>query len=157
MMNLEKFTDQVFNQDALEGMKLLPDESIDLIVADPPYNLGKDYGNDSDNSRDVCFLYSANNFPRLARRKSSFAPRCGNKFSRFCFAFSDLRRGVRFVLSFGKKEFCPKIRFCPFYINDRSGDERVRFSFGTNRSRPIFVSPASWLFDDDFSASCRID
>ncbi len=44
-MNL---TSQIYNEDALEGMCLLPDESIDLIVADPPYNLGKDYGNDSD-------------------------------------------------------------------------------------------------------------
>jgi site-specific DNA-methyltransferase (adenine-specific) len=55
-MSLEKFTDQVFNQDALEGMKLLPDETIDLIVADPPYNLGKDYGNDSDKRESEAFL-----------------------------------------------------------------------------------------------------
>lgn len=34
--------------DALAGMAALPDGSIDLIVADPPYGLGKDYGNDSD-------------------------------------------------------------------------------------------------------------
>lgn len=55
-MNLENFTDQVFNQDALEGMKLLPDESVDLIIADPPYNLGKDYGNDSDKRESEEFL-----------------------------------------------------------------------------------------------------
>jgi len=29
-------------------MHELPDESIDLIIADPPYNLGKDYGNNVD-------------------------------------------------------------------------------------------------------------
>lgn len=34
--------------DALEELKQIPSNSIDLIVADPPYNLGKDYGNDSD-------------------------------------------------------------------------------------------------------------
>ena len=34
--------------DALELLKTLKDNSVDLIVADPPYNLGKDYGNDSD-------------------------------------------------------------------------------------------------------------
>ena len=28
--------------------KLIPNDSIDLIIADAPYNLGKDYGNDSD-------------------------------------------------------------------------------------------------------------
>ena len=39
---------QVFCEDALAGLARIPDESIDLILADPPYNLGKDYGNDSD-------------------------------------------------------------------------------------------------------------
>ena len=35
--------------DAAETMKTLPDASVDLIVADPPYNLGKDYGVTTDN------------------------------------------------------------------------------------------------------------
>ncbi len=34
--------------DATELLKELPDGSVDLIVADPPYNLGKDYGNNRD-------------------------------------------------------------------------------------------------------------
>jgi len=34
--------------DALELFKNLPDKSVSLIVADPPYNLGKDYGNNHD-------------------------------------------------------------------------------------------------------------
>lgn len=29
-------------------MKEFPTESVDLIIADPPYNLGKDYGNNKD-------------------------------------------------------------------------------------------------------------
>lgn len=33
---------------AIEEMSKLPSGSIDLIVADPPYNLGKDYGNNKD-------------------------------------------------------------------------------------------------------------
>lgn len=36
------------NIDALEGISQLPDNSIDLILTDPPYGLGKDYGNNSD-------------------------------------------------------------------------------------------------------------
>jgi site-specific DNA-methyltransferase (adenine-specific) len=36
------------NEDALEGILKIPDSSLDLVVADPPYCLGKDYGNDSD-------------------------------------------------------------------------------------------------------------
>jgi len=34
--------------DALDLFKDILPESIDLVIADPPYNLGKDYGNDSD-------------------------------------------------------------------------------------------------------------
>jgi len=34
--------------DTLELFKNLPDKSVSLIVADPPYNLGKDYGNNHD-------------------------------------------------------------------------------------------------------------
>ncbi len=36
------------NVDFLQYAHLLPDDSIDLIIADPPYGLGKDYGNNSD-------------------------------------------------------------------------------------------------------------
>lgn len=35
--------DVIYNEDCLEGMKRLPDESIDLIVTSPPYNLGDDH------------------------------------------------------------------------------------------------------------------
>jgi site-specific DNA-methyltransferase (adenine-specific) len=42
------WVDQVFCEDALTGMARIPDGSIDLILTDPPYNLGMDYGNDSD-------------------------------------------------------------------------------------------------------------
>ncbi len=39
----------VIQGDALAELHDIPSETIDLIIADPPYNLGKDYGNDSDN------------------------------------------------------------------------------------------------------------
>ncbi len=39
---------ELHNRDFLHEAASLPDASIDLIVADPPYGLGKDYGNDSD-------------------------------------------------------------------------------------------------------------
>lgn len=34
--------------DALVELKKLPDESCDIIIADPPYNIGKDFGNNFD-------------------------------------------------------------------------------------------------------------
>ncbi|RQH05660.1 DNA-methyltransferase [Paraburkholderia dinghuensis] len=39
---------RLLNRDFLTDAANVPDASIDLIVADPPYGLGKDYGNDSD-------------------------------------------------------------------------------------------------------------
>ena len=38
----------LFNEDALAGVGQLADGAVDLVIADPPYGLGKDYGNDSD-------------------------------------------------------------------------------------------------------------
>ncbi len=40
--------DTVHNLDALAAIPQIPDESLDLVIADPPYGLGKDYGNNSD-------------------------------------------------------------------------------------------------------------
>ena len=40
--------DSLINADILECIDQIEDSSVDLIIADPPYNLGKDYGNDSD-------------------------------------------------------------------------------------------------------------
>ena len=38
----------ILNVDALDAINKIEDNSIDLILTDPPYSLGKDYGNDSD-------------------------------------------------------------------------------------------------------------
>ena len=34
--------------DAIHEMSKLPNACVDLLIADPPYNLGKDYGNNLD-------------------------------------------------------------------------------------------------------------
>lgn len=39
---------QLICGDAITEMARLPANCIDLIIADPPYNLGKDYGNNKD-------------------------------------------------------------------------------------------------------------
>ena len=41
-------TDRLICGDAIEIMSMLPSASVDLVIADPPYNLGKDYGNNRD-------------------------------------------------------------------------------------------------------------
>ncbi|ATD58858.1 MAG: DNA-methyltransferase [Janthinobacterium svalbardensis] len=42
------WVNRVYCEDALAGLARIPDGSVDLILTDPPYNLGKDYGNASD-------------------------------------------------------------------------------------------------------------
>jgi site-specific DNA-methyltransferase (adenine-specific) len=39
---------KIYNSDCIHLMQNIESESIDLIVADPPYNLNKNFGNDSD-------------------------------------------------------------------------------------------------------------
>jgi site-specific DNA-methyltransferase (adenine-specific) len=39
---------KIYNEDCISGMKKLKDNSVDIIICDPPYNIGKDFGNDSD-------------------------------------------------------------------------------------------------------------
>ena len=42
---LEEKQQKIVLQDCVEGMKELQDESVDIIICDPPYNIGKDFGN----------------------------------------------------------------------------------------------------------------
>ena len=34
--------DKILNEDCLVGMSRIPDKSVDLVLIDPPYNIGKD-------------------------------------------------------------------------------------------------------------------
>ena len=44
MKNLEVQINKIFTDDCIVGMKALPDSCADLVIADPPYNLNKDFG-----------------------------------------------------------------------------------------------------------------
>jgi len=35
----------ILEMDALEGLREIPDNSVDIVLIDPPYNIGKDFGN----------------------------------------------------------------------------------------------------------------
>lgn len=48
MIGGEFLLNQIENKDCLEFMRGIPDESVDLVFADPPFNVGKDYGVDKD-------------------------------------------------------------------------------------------------------------
>lgn len=52
----------------LEKIKSIKDNSIDLIIADPPYNLGKDYGNKSDSLNFEEYIDFSKNWLRECHR-----------------------------------------------------------------------------------------
>ncbi|MFZ6815871.1 DNA-methyltransferase [Undibacterium sp. Rencai35W] len=53
---MSSWRNQIFCEDALTGLARIPDASVDLLLADPPYGLGKDYGNDSDKMASADYL-----------------------------------------------------------------------------------------------------
>lgn len=59
---------EIKNGDALELLKNIKDNSIDLIVADPPYNLNKDYGNNSDTKSFDDYIKFTENWTKEAKR-----------------------------------------------------------------------------------------
>ena len=44
-------TQKIMKGDCVEGMKQIKDESVDIVICDPPYNIGKDFGNNSDKQK----------------------------------------------------------------------------------------------------------
>lgn len=53
---MNNWKNRVFCEDALTGLARIPDGALDLVIADPPYGLGKDYGNDSDKRDAAAYL-----------------------------------------------------------------------------------------------------
>jgi DNA modification methylase len=49
-------TDIIYNEDCIIGMKKLPNECADIIIADPPYNIGKCFGNNSDKQEMIDYI-----------------------------------------------------------------------------------------------------
>ena len=46
---MNNFKNKIILGDCIEEMKKLPSNSFDIVIADPPYNIGKDFGNNFDN------------------------------------------------------------------------------------------------------------
>jgi len=42
---------KIHNEDCILGMKKIKSESVDIVLCDPPYNIGKDFGNNSDKQK----------------------------------------------------------------------------------------------------------
>ena len=54
--NVYEFTNSVIEADCIKSMNKIPDDSIDIVICDPPYNIGKDFGNDSDKQEMDAYL-----------------------------------------------------------------------------------------------------
>jgi site-specific DNA-methyltransferase (adenine-specific) len=54
--------------DAISEMKKMKSNSVDLIISDPPYNLGKDYGNGSDSKNFEEYILFTKNWTKEATR-----------------------------------------------------------------------------------------
>ena len=48
----DDYVNKVICGDCLEIMKGIPDNSVDLVLTDPPYNVGVDYGEQTNDNRD---------------------------------------------------------------------------------------------------------
>ena len=58
----------IFEGDALDILKSIDSCSVDLIIADPPYNLGKDYGNNHDQKTFYDYLEFSRTWTKEAYR-----------------------------------------------------------------------------------------
>lgn len=63
--------DTVYCGDCLEIMSRIPDESVDLVFADPPFNIGKPYKDRRDDYQDWCAKWIAQCF-RVLKDTGSF-------------------------------------------------------------------------------------
>ena len=53
---------EIINADCIEFMKTLESESAQIVLCDPPYNIGKDFGNDSDKQKMNDYLIWCDNW-----------------------------------------------------------------------------------------------
>ncbi len=60
---------KIIEGDSLEVLEQIPADTIDLVVADPPYNLGKNYGNNHDLKGFEEYLHFSRKWLRLAHEK----------------------------------------------------------------------------------------
>jgi site-specific DNA-methyltransferase (adenine-specific) len=58
-------TNKIYNMDCLEGMKQLSDESVDLIVTDPPYLIKYKTNHRKDKKHDFCSEIDNDDNPEL--------------------------------------------------------------------------------------------
>src|SRR5436190_6389904 len=80
-----KIDSRVYCGSIESALDLLPENSFDLIIADPPYNYGVDFGNDSDKRSDKEYRKWTQDWiaklPRVASANASIYICCGWEYS----------------------------------------------------------------------------
>ena len=54
--NLLNKMNKIHQEDCITGMKCISNNTVDIIIADPPFNIGKDFGNNSDKQKMIDYL-----------------------------------------------------------------------------------------------------
>jgi site-specific DNA-methyltransferase (adenine-specific) len=92
-----KLNNRILNLDCIEGLKLIESDSIDTIVADPPYNIGKDFGNNSDKQDMLEYLSWCENWITESYRVLK------NGGSMFIYGFSEILAEIFVRIPYNKK------------------------------------------------------
>ena len=86
--------------DAVEELRKMPDESVNLIATDPPYNLNKDYGNNQDNLAFAEYLHFTRQWLSEAKRvltsDGSIYVFMGMRYISYVYAIMEQELGMTF-------------------------------------------------------------
>lgn len=87
--------------DAVEKMQEIKSKSVDLIIADPPYNLGKDYGNGSDSKNFEEYIHFTQKWTkeatRILKQTGTFYVFMGFRFISYLYQILDKENSLNFV------------------------------------------------------------
>jgi DNA modification methylase len=137
---------KIYNQDCLEGLKLLEDNSIDCVWTDPPYNIGYKYDEYKDNKDlskyfDWCDLWLKECSRVLKPEGSIFV----KMWSRHLFDFQKLLDKNSFVF---KNIIIWKRKSCANYSDKFLGGYELIFFF--TKSKESKFIPEGFLRDTQF-------
>jgi DNA modification methylase len=87
--------------DAVEKLQEIKSKSIDLIIADPPYNLGKDYGNGSDSKNFEEYIHFTQRWTkeatRILKQTGTIYVFMGFRFISYLYQILDKENSLNFV------------------------------------------------------------
>lgn len=103
----------IYNEDCISGMKKLQSEIADIIICDPPYNIGKDFGNNSDKQdMDIYLLWCDEWIQECLRILKPQGTLYIYGFSEtLAFIRTRIKCNVRWLIWHYTNKVCPKLNF----------------------------------------------